>query len=71
MQQKKYVNFLQSERLERQELRQEAKAAEDKKKKLCATLRDQLKSYNQGHYRWYELDEATGERAYISDVQLE
>ncbi len=71
MHQKKYVNYLQSERLERQEKRQEAKAAEDKKKKLCATLQDQLKSYNEGNYRWYELDDATGERTYISDDQLE
>ena len=71
MQQKKYVNYLQAERLERQEKRQEAKAAEDKKKKVCAALRDQLKSYTQGNYRWYELDEASGERNYISDDGLE
>ncbi len=71
MQQKKYVNYLQAERLERQEKRQEAKAAEDKKKKVCAAFRDQLKSYTQGNYRWYELDEATGDRYYISDDQLE
>lgn len=71
VQQKKYVNFLQSERLERQEKRQEVKAAEDKKKKLCATLNDQLKSYTQGRYRWYELDEVTGERVFINDDQIE
>ena len=69
--QKKYINYLQSERLERQEKRQEEKTTQDKKKKLCATLQDQLKSYNQGNYRWYELDEVTGERNYISDAQLE
>ena len=71
VQQKKYVNFLQSERIERQEKRQEVKAAEDKKKKLCATLNDQLKSYTQGRYRWYELDEVTGERVFITDDQIE
>lgn len=69
--QQKYVNYLQSERLERQEKRQQAQQAADKKKKLCAALQDQLKSYNQGKYRWYELDEASGERKYLSDEQIE
>ena len=68
--QQKYVNYLQSERLERQEKRQQAQQAADKKKKLCAALQDQLKSYNQGKYRWYELDEASGERKYLSDEQI-
>ena len=69
--QQKYVNYLQSERLERQEKRQQAQQAADKKKKLCAALQDQLKSYNQGKFRWYELDEASGERKYLSDEQIE
>ena len=69
--QQKYVNYLQSERLERQEKRQQAQQAADKKKKLCAALQDQLKSYNQGKYRWYELDEASGDRKYLSDEQIE
>ena len=38
---------------------------------LCAALQDQLKSYNQGKYRWYELDEASGDRKYLSDEQIE
>ncbi len=71
MHQKKYVNYLQSERLERQEKRLEAQQAADKKKKLCAALQDQLHNYNHGSYRWYELDEASGERSYLSDDQIE
>ena len=69
--QQKYVNYLQSERLERQEKRQQAQHAADKKKKLCAALQDQLKNYNQGKYRWYELDETSGDRKYLSDEQIE
>lgn len=71
MYQQKYVNYLQSERLERKEKRQQAQQAADKKKKLCAALTDQLKSYNQGKYRWYELDDASGERKYLTDDQIE
>ena len=71
VQQQKYVNYLQSERLERQEKRQEVQQEKDKKRKLCAAMYDQLKNYSQGNYRWYELDEASGERNYLSDDQIE
>jgi len=71
MQQQKYVNFLQSERVERKEKREEAKQEEDKKRKLCAAIQDQLKGYDQGNYRWYELDEQSGERSFLSDDQIE
>ena len=71
MHQQKYVNYLQAERLERQEKRQEAQQAADKKKKICSKLQDQLKNYNQGNYRWYELDETSGERNYLSDGRIE
>lgn len=71
LEQKKYVNFLTSERLERQEKRQEAQQEKDKKRKLCAAMQDKLKSYVHGHYRWYELDEKSGERVYVSDDQIE
>ncbi len=71
MQQQKYVNYLQAERLERQEKRQEAQQASDKKKKLCSKLQDQLKNFTQGNYRWYELDETSGERKYLSDDRIE
>ena len=71
MHQQKYVNYLQSERLERQEKRLEAQQAVDKKKKLCAALQDQLHNYDHGNYRWYDLDESSGERNYLSDDQIE
>lgn len=71
LQQKKYVNFLTSERLERQEKRKEAQQEKDKKRKLCATMQDQLKGYTQGNYRWYELDEETGERNFLADEKIE
>ena len=71
VQQQKYVNFLQSERIERQEKREQAQQEEDKKRKLCAAMQDQLKSYSQSNYRWYELDEKSGERQYLSGDQIE
>jgi molecular chaperone DnaK (HSP70) len=71
LQQQKYVNFLTSERLERQEKRQEAQQEKDKKRKLCAAMQDQLKGYTHGNYRWYKLDEESGERQYLADDQIE
>lgn len=71
MQQQKYVNFLQSERVERKDKREEAQQEEDKKRKLCVAMQDQLKGYGQGNYRWYELDEASGERKYLEGDQIE
>jgi hypothetical protein len=71
VQQQIYVNYLQSERIERQEKCEEAQQGEDKKRKLCAAMQDKLKSYSQGNYRWYELDEKSGERQYLSDDQIE
>ncbi|MFK7816056.1 MAG: DUF4124 domain-containing protein [Gammaproteobacteria bacterium] len=71
LQQKKYVNFLTSERLERQEKRKEAQQEKDKKRKLCAAMQDQLNGYTQGNYRWYELNEETGERDFLADEKIE
>lgn len=71
MQQQKYVNFLQSERVERKEKREEAQQEEDKKRKLCAAMRDQLNGYDQSKYRWYELDEKSGERKFLSEEKIE
>ena len=68
--QKKYVNFLTSERLERQEKRQAAQQEKDKKRKLCAAMQDKLKGFTDGNIRWYELDEKTGERVFASDDQI-
>lgn len=71
LQQKKYVNFLASERIERKEKRQQAKQEKDKKIKLCNAMQDQLNGYTQGNYRWYELNEETGERTFLEDDKIE
>lgn len=71
LKQKQYVNFLTSERLERKEKRKEAQLEKDKKQKLCIAMQDKLKGYTQGNYRWYELDEETGERNYLADEKLD
>ena len=71
LQQQKYVNFLTSERLERQEKRQEAQQEKDKKRKLCAAMQDKLKGYTHGNYRWYELNEDSSERQFLADDQIE
>ena len=34
-------------------------------------MQDQLKSYTQGNYRWYKLDDKSGERQYLSSEQIE
>lgn len=71
MQQKKYLNYLQSERLERKEKRVELEQQKAKQKKYCASLQDRLKSYIEENVRWYELNKESGERTFISDAELE
>ena len=71
MQQKKYLNYLSTERVERQEERHALEQEKAKQKKYCAAIKDQLRNYTEVHARWYELDEQTGERKYISDAELE
>ena len=71
MQQKKFLNYLQSERLDRKEKRAKEENQKAKLRKYCATLQDQLKSYTEDHVNWYDFDEETGERRYLSDSELE
>ena len=71
MQQQKYLNYLQSERLKRQEKREELKQQKAQKKQYCSSLQDQLRNYEEGRVRWYELDKQSGERNFISDDVLE
>ncbi len=71
MQQKKYLNYLSSERQERAEEREEQKQQEAKQKKYCMTLQNQLNSFMNDHVSWYDIDEKTGERVYLSDKKLE
>ena len=55
--QNKYLNYLQSERLERKEKRDQQKAQQAKKNQYCATLKDQQRSFTEEHARWYEFDD--------------
>ena len=71
MQQKKYLNYLESERLERKEKRAKVEQQKAKQKKYCTSLQDQLRSYIEENVRWYELNEESGERSFISDDDLE
>ena len=69
--QNKYLNYLQSERLERKEQRDAIKEKKAQQKKYCASLKDQLRSFTEERTRWYELDDITGERRYISAAELD
>ena len=69
--QNKYLNYLQSERLERKDKRDQQKAQRAKKNQYCATLKDQLRSFTEERAHWYELDETTGDRRFISDAELD
>lgn len=71
LEQKKYVNFLAAERIERKQKRQQAKQEKAKQTKLCNAMQDQLSGYTQGNYRWYELNEETGERTFLADDEIE
>ncbi len=68
--QNKYVNYLQSERLERQEKRDQQKQQQTKQKQYCASLKDQLISFTEDQARWYVFDDATGERRFVTDAEL-
>ena len=70
MQQKKYLNYLSTERQERADKRAEVKQQKAKQQKYCASINDQLRSYVEDNARWYDLDEESGERRYISDAEL-
>ncbi len=69
--QKKYLNYLQSEREQRQKNKMHIREQQAKQKKHCLILRDNLKSLTQERVIWYELDENTGERRYLTDKELE
>ncbi len=69
--QQKYLNYLTSERIDRKEKREKQKAEQAKQKKVCGKLQDQLKVYEEENVRWYELNEESGARDYISDDSLE
>ena len=69
--QSKYLNYLQSERLEREEKRELQKEQQAKKNQYCAALKDQLRNFTEERARWYELDNSSGQRRYISDSELE
>ena len=67
----KYLDFLKSEREEKKEKKQKKQRQLAKQKRRCTTLKDQLKSYEENRALWYELDEETGERQYLSEEALQ
>ncbi len=71
MEQKKYLSYLASERLERKEKRVELEQQQAKKKKYCASLQNQLKDYIEENVRWYVLNERSGERQFVSDFDID
>lgn len=67
----KYLDFLESERQEKQEQKEKKKQQAAKQKRYCTNLKDQLQSYEEDRSLWYDLDEETGKRNYISDDDLQ
>ncbi|MFK7816057.1 MAG: DUF4124 domain-containing protein [Gammaproteobacteria bacterium] len=69
--QKKYLDYRQSEREEKKHQREVKKREEAENNRYCVALRDELNSMVQEYAIWYDLDEDTGERHYLSDEELE
>tara|TARA_R110002096_G_scaffold95817_4_gene214466 strand:+ start:534 stop:995 length:462 start_codon:yes stop_codon:yes gene_type:complete len=68
--QKKYSDYLQSERLERKEKRLQAKQEKAQLASRCNSVRAELSDMNQGGILYYDLDE-NGERNYIDESIVE
>ena len=68
--QSKYSDYLQSERLERQEKRVKAKQEKTELASKCNSVRAELNDMNQGGILYYDLDE-NGERIYIDESRVE
>ncbi len=62
--QKRYSDYLQSERLERKNMRQQQQQEKDRVKSNCYIARAELSDLAQGGVTYYELDE-NGKRVYI------
>ncbi len=68
--QRKYSDYLQSERLERQEKRTQAKQEKAELASRCNSVRAELSDMNQGGILYYDLDE-NGQRVYIDESRVE
>ena len=71
VQQNKYLNYLTTERQEREEKRAELKQQKATQKKYCTAIKDQLRSFTEDNSRWYDFDEESGERRYLSDAEID
>jgi len=68
--QKKYSDYLQSERLERKEKRVLVKQEKAELASKCNSVRAELSDMNQGGILYYNLDK-NGERVYIDESRVE
>ncbi len=69
--QKKYLDYRQSEREEKKKLKETREQEKAKHNRYCIALQDELNSLTQEYAIWYDLDEDTGERHYLTDDELE
>lgn len=68
--QKRYSDYLQSERLERKNMRQQQQQEKVRVKSNCYIARAELSDLEQGGVTYYELDE-NGKRVYIDKPQVD
>lgn len=67
--QKRYSDYLESERLERKNKREQVKKEKAKLAANCHSVRAELEDMNQGGIQYYDLDE-NGERVYIDESRV-
>ena len=65
------LNSYEADRIERKEKRELEKQQKEQRNKYCTALKDQLRSFEEDHAIWYDLDEKSGERKYITDDDLQ
>ncbi len=68
--QQRYSDYLESERLERKQKRDEEKQKKAELVANCHSVRAELSDMNQGGVLYYDLDE-NGERVYIDESRVE
>lgn len=68
--QKKYSDFLESERLERKEKREKIKQERAQLTANCYAVQADLSDMNQGGVQYYDLDE-NGQRVYVDESIIE
>jgi len=68
--QKRYSDYLESERLERKNKREQVKKERAELAANCHSVRADLEDMSQGSIQYYDLDE-NGERVYIDESRVE